>query len=297
MAKKLVKLNGGLGNQMFQYAFALALSKKLNAEVVFDFRYFEEIKLLEDIPNREYGLGNFNLVCNEASKEDLDQIIPNQKPKNKFLWRVLRIKKYKPEGNVATPKTAYKFDNNLFKSKDYYCYDGYFQNEKYFADIREDILKSFSLKHQIGEKNQAILDVIKSTNSVSLHVRRGDYVTLESANKFHGTCSLEYYQNAIKYIEKHVKNPHFFLFSDDMEWVIKNLKMDHPCTIIDFNQDRDYLDLNLMKNCKHNIVANSSFSWWGAWLNENPEKIIVAPKKWIQHKQKCEIIPKNWIKL
>lgn len=299
MAKKIVKLNGGLGNQMFQYAFAISLMKKLEASIVFDFRYFEEIKAYKNLPTREYGLGEFNLNCKEATEEDLNKIIPIKKYSKleKLLWRTLRIKKYKPEGNVATPKTAYRFDKNLFKTNDYYCYDGYFQNEKYFIDIRKDILNAFTLKNPMDEKNQSILDVIKNTNSVSIHVRRGDYVTLESANKFHGTCSIEYYQKAIEYIENHVKTPHFFIFSDDIDWVIKNLKIEHPYTVIDFNQEKGYLDLNLMKYCKHNIVANSSFSWWGAWLNENDKKIVIAPKKWIAHKQKCDIISKQWIKL
>lgn len=285
---------------MFQYAFALSLSKKLDAEIIFDFRYFEEIKQHEELPTREYGLGDFNLICNEAGKEDIAKIIPNKKPENlqKFLWSILKIKKYKPEGNVATPKTAYKYEKEIFSPEDYYYYDGYFQNEKYFIDIRDDILKAFTLKPPIDEKNQEILDIIKNTNSVSLHVRRGDYVTIESANKFHGTCPLKYYRKAIKYIEKHVKNPHFFLLSDDIDWVVKNLKIEHPCTIINFNQEKDYFDMHLMKHCKHNIVANSSFSWWGAWLNDNPKKIVIAPKKWVAKKiRNCDIVPKQWIKL
>lgn len=299
MTKKLVKLNGGLGNQMFQYAFGLALSKKLNVEVLFDFRFFEEIKKYKDLPHREYGLGNFAGECKEANDEDLAKIILNKKYSKweKLLWRTLRIKKYKPYGNVAAPKTAYKYDKNLFKSNNFYFYDGYFQNEKYFIDVREDILKAFSLKEPLDQKNQALMDVIKGINSVSIHIRRGDYVTLESANKFHGTCSLEYYQKAIEYIAKHTKNPHFFLFSDDVKWVIQNLKIDYPYTVIDFNQNKGYLDMELMKHCKHNILANSSFSWWGAWLNENPKKIIIAPKNWIADKQKCNIVPKEWIKL
>lgn len=297
--KKIVKLNGGLGNQMFQYAFALALSKKLNVEVIFDFRFFEEIKEYKDLPQREYGLSNFAGECKEASTEDLAKIIPNKKYSllEKLLWQTLRINKYKPCGNVASPRTAYAFNKNLLKSKDYYFYDGYFQNEKYFVDVREDALKAFSLKEPPDEKNQALIDVIKNTASVSIHVRRGDYITLESANKFHGTCSLEYYENAIQYIAKHVQNPHFFLFSDDVKWVVENLKIDYPYTVVDFNQAKCHFDMELMKNCKHNIIANSSFSWWGAWLNKNPKKIVIAPKNWIAANQKCDIVPNEWVKL
>ncbi|MDD3437516.1 MAG: alpha-1,2-fucosyltransferase, partial [Candidatus Gastranaerophilales bacterium] len=119
----------------------------------------------------------------------------------------------------------------------------------------------------------------------------------EYVSKFHGTCSIDYSTKAIKYICKYVKNPHFFIFSDDINWVIENLKIEYPFTVVDFNQNSDWFDLNLMKNCKHNIVANSSFSWWGAWLNENPDKIVIAPRKWTLQNTNNDIIPKEWIKL
>lgn len=278
MTKKIVKLNGGLGNQMFQYAFALSLKEKTDAQILFDFSYFDEIVKDENVVIRPFELSVFNTDCKKASKEDL-----------------AKIEYSKPLKNIVTQKSAYKFDKKLF-SPDKYYYNGYFQNEKYFNDVRENLLKAFSLKEPIDAKNQTVLDSILQTNSVSIHVRRGDYVTLESANKFHGTCSLKYYGKAIKHIAKKVKNLHFFLFSDDIEWVIENLKIEYPFTAVDFNQDKGWLDLNLMKHCKCNILANSSFSWWGAWLNENPNKIIVAPKHWIAGHEKCDIVPRGWEK-
>ena len=147
------------------------------------------------------------------------------------------------------------------------------------------------------EENQLILDKILETNSVSLHIRRGDYVSLDYVNKIHGVCALDYYKRAIEYITKRVNPPHFFLFSDDIDWVVENLKMEHPFTVVDINKGKGWLDMNLMKQCKHNIIANSSFSWWGAWLNENPQKIIIAPEKWTARKQKCDIVPLGWVKL
>lgn len=297
--KKIIQLNGGLGNQMFQYAFGYVLVKKFGFDVVFDYAFFEEIKKYDETTTREFELGVFNLECPEATQEDLDKIIysPRTSKIKKFLWEILRIKKYKPEGNTCLQTKPYFFDKSLFRNTSYYCYNGYFQNEKYFKFFREDILNIFSLKEPLDEKNQSVLDVIKSTNSVSVHVRRGDYVTLESASKFHGLCPIEYYEKAINYIAKQVKNPHFFLFSDDIGWVAKNLKINHSYTVIDFNQGKGYADLELMKNCKHNIIANSSFSWWGAWLNENPQKIVVAPEKWTAQKvEKCDIIPRRWKK-
>lgn len=298
--KKIVKLNGGLGNQMFQYAFAHVLAEKFGVEILFDFSFFEEIKNSTNSTPREFELGAFNIHCNEAEIEDLKQIIytEHQSKIQKILWNLFRIENYRPYGNSFLQTKSYAFDKNLIMYPDYFYYNGYFQNEKYFQAFRDDILKSFSLVSPLDEKNQSVLDVITSINSVSLHVRRGDYVSLECANKFHGTCSMDYYKKAIEYISKKVRNPHFFLFSDDIPWVVANFKIDYPYTVIDFNQGKGYLDLELIKHCRHNIIANSSFSWWGAWLNENPEKIVIAPKKWTAQKvKKCDVIPTNWIKL
>lgn len=296
--KKLVKFNGGLGNQMFQYAFAYALSKKFNLDVMLDFTWFDAVKTHVNVTPREFGLGVFDLKYNVASKEDLEKVVELDDSSflRKAIWKYLKIKKFQPKKNIVRQKIGYNFEREMF-SNNYYYYDGYFQNENYFKHLRTDILKCFSLKESIDEKNQSVLNIIKSTNSVSLHVRRGDYVTLECAKNFHGLCCLNYYEKAISYIGKNVKNPHFFLFSDDIEWVVQNLKLDYPYTVIDFNKDKSYLDMELMKNCKHNIVANSSFSWWGAWLNDNPNKIVVAPRKWVAQKMsKCDVVPKSWIK-
>lgn len=295
--KKIVKLNGGLGNQMFQYAFAYVLSKKFKTQLTLDFWWFEAVKTHINVTPRVFELDAFNTDYKVATQQDLEQVVrKNNQPKwQKFLWKNLKIKKYKPAKNVFLQQFAFEFDKNLFTS-DYLYYDGYFQNEKYFKDYKNEIVKCFSLKDTLDKKNQSALELIKSTNSVSLHVRRGDYVALDSVNKLHGICPLDYYKNAIEYISKHVKNPHFFIFSDDIGWVRENLKIDYSFKVIDFNQGKGWLDLNLMKNCKHNIIANSSFSWWGAWLNENPDKIVIAPKKWLATKQKGDILPKEWIK-
>lgn len=297
--KKIVKLNGGLGNQMFQYAFAYALSKKNKIQLILDFWWFEAVKSHVNVTPRTFELDVFNTDYKIATEEALSQVIRenNLSKFQKILWKIFKIKKYKPQKNVYVQKSAFDFNKNLFNATEYLYYDGYFQNEKYFKDYRNEILKCFSLKDSLDEKNQSALELIQSSNAVSLHIRRGDYVTLDFVNKLHGTCSLDYYKKAIEYILKHVKNPHFFLFSDDIEWVVANLKIDYPYTVIDFNRDKGWLDLNLMKHCKHNIIANSSFSWWGAWLNENSDKIVIAPKKWLAAKQKYDILPKEWIKL
>lgn len=299
LTKKIVKLVGGLGNQMFQYAFAYALSQKLNIETNLDLSWFEEVKTHQNVTARPFDLEVFNIDYKAASSEDLSKVVRPVKLTSfqRFLWDVFKIKKYQPVGNCFVETVSYRFNKKMFSSQDYFYYDGYFQNEKYFKNVRKELLNSFKLNVELDDKNQAILDKIKNTNSVSIHVRRGDYVTLECAKDYHGTCSLEYYKNAIEYIAKRVKNPQFFLFSDDIDWVGENLIIDYPFTIVDFNQEKSWFDLELMKNCKHNIIANSSFSWWGAWLNQNPKKIVVAPQQWVAKKgTKCEIVPKKWVK-
>jgi len=298
LSKKIVKLNGGLGNQMFQYAFSIALGDYWKDEILFDFSYFKETAQGNALV-RPFELGVFNTICKPACDEG-KQVVDkdNRNLIEKFLW-FLRMKKYKPEKNMIRQKSAYIFEKKFLTQSDIYYYDGYFQNEKYFKHFRKTLLQHFSLnaENSLDKKNLEISEMIQKTNSVSIHIRRGDYVTLESANFMHGLCSLDYYEKAIKYIAKRVKNPHFYVFSDDIDWIQANLKTNYPNTVIDFNQDRSHFDLELMKNCKHNITANSSFSWWGAWLNENPKKIVIAPKKWIAANQKCEIVPKRWVKL
>lgn len=293
---KIVKLNGGLGNQMFQYAFACVLKQNFKVNVFFDFEYFEDVKKSNTVTTRFYGLGNFNLNCDEATQEMLlnvkkpEIVSKNKRFIAKKFPRVFNI-------NYIRTKNEYAFYKDLLKNPNYLYYEGYFQNEKYFKDIKPELLNDFTLKDELDDKNKTILKEITKTNSVSLHVRRGDYITLAHANKIHGLCPIDYYNKAIKYIGSHVDCPHFYLFSDDIAWVKENIKIDYPYTVVDFNGEKDYIDMELMKNCKHNIIANSSFSWWGAWLNQNPNKIVIAPKHWLACNKKCEIVPKEWVKL
>ena len=286
--KKIVKFNGGLGNQMFQYAFAKAVENKLNCEVLFDYSFFEDVKKCDNVTTREYELNTFGVNCTAATSEDLSKI---KMPKGSLQKRLPKFFGV----NFKREKYARVFNKNMIKPY-FYCWEGYFQNEKYFKHLRSELLKDFTLKAPLDDANLHLLNEIKKSNSVSLHVRRGDYVTLDYVNKLQGTCTLDYYKSAIKYIAERVENPHFFLFSDDIEWVIENLKLQHKYTAVNINQGKGYFDLELMKNCKHNIIANSSFSWWGAWLNQNPEKIVIAPKNWTVKKEKCDIVPKDWVK-
>ena len=160
--------------------------------------------------------------------------------------------------------------------------------------------REFVIKYQQDAQSQMFSDRIQSTESVSLHVRRADYIQNALTNKIHGTCDQDYYDRAIRYIAERVIDPHFFIFSDEPEWVKENLKIDFPMTVVDCNDaSRNYEDLRLMSTCKHNIIANSSFSWWGAWLNPNPDKLVITPEQWFNDKKRNtkDLIPEQWVKM
>ena len=279
-----VKITGGLGNQMFQYAFGLAQEKRTGKKNYYDISFFENQN-----PNsfRIFELRNFNV------KIRIKNILFIQKLNRKLKRRGISLF----TNFFVTENNATVFYSEFLKKRKIAIFDGYFQNEKYFIEYRKDILDAFTLTVPLNTENNNLIKEIKQTNSISLHVRRGDYVNLQD---YHGLCGLEYYKNAISYVAEKTNEPHFYLFSDDIKWVVENLKIDFPYTIVDINDSKTgYFDLELMKNCKHNIIANSSFSWWGAWLNENPEKIVIAPKQWFANEQNdnCDIIPESWIKI
>jgi hypothetical protein len=260
---------GGMGNQMFQYAFGQVLGNK----VKYDISWFDEVKNNKNATQREYELDFWNIN---------PSLITSTR-----ICGFIKRKKY-----IENPENIYNLE--LLKIKNGVI-EGYFQVAQYYEPIRERLLKDFIPRNKPNAKNQKILDLIHRTNSVSIHVRRGDYVKLQH---IHGLCDMDYYTRAVGFITNNVKNPHFFIFSDDSKWVIDNLKLDFPYTVVDINHGRDSAwDIWLMANCKHNIVANSSFSWWGAWLNQNPDKIVIAPKQWFADGRETDILPCQWQKL
>ena len=267
---KIVRIIGGLGNQFAQYAFAVWLRNKTGDRVLLDTNWFKNIK--PSYTKREYQLDLFNIKIPAAIKL---QIRLCKHP----IWCVLLnpvlafLHITRPSNEIEEQYYTNK-ELPLYGNK---YYKGWFFNEKYFKDYRTEILQELSLKIPLDVKNQKMLRKIKATNSISLHVRRGDYLKLTDV---FGLCSLDYYSRAVEQIAKKVKNPHFFLFSDDPTWIKENIKLNYPSTIVDINDgDHGYFDMELMKNCKHNIIANSTFSWWASWLNENPNKIVISPQK------------------
>ncbi len=264
---------GGLGNQMFQYACGLAYSKKINAKHLIDYSAFDKYEL------RNYQLDSFNITSPRIESDNLDVFQRGPvKSISKFIHKAIRkITGKQFDYNNILFEDWPNFRNLPLKRKCYYL-KGYWQSEDYFKEIRDQLLIEFSLKVTLNTNNLNMLNTIKSdSDSVSLHIRRGDYVTGPVDN----SLDLSYYHNAIDLIKNRVTNPTFYIFSDDPTWVQENLKLENA-HYIDFNKGNEgFFDIELMKNCKHNITANSSFSWWGSWLNENPNKIVIMPKVWL----------------
>lgn len=286
----ITRISGGLGNQMFQYAIAKSMAKKNNDIFKLDISFYPKQIL------RKYELNYFNIEENIASKEECENLRGSEefiyKVKNKLGLDINRPKPYTFENNITL------FDKELYdKNGDIYL-DGFWQNENYFKSIREVIINDFTPKNRISNEANKHLHDITSVNSVSLHIRRGDYVADEHTSSVHGICGLDYYNNAIEYISDKIENPAFYIFSDDIAWCKENFDFIKNKIFIDDTKSA-IDDLELMKNCKHNIIANSTFSWWGAWMNTNDKKIVIAPKVWfIDEKWKnLSIALNDWIKI
>lgn len=289
----VVKLIGGLGNQLFQYALGRNLALKNNTELKLDISGFETYKL------HKYGLHHFNIIENFASEKDLMHIKMPSSPVKNFLIDI----NCKLTGNITQlyfKEAHFNFDPNFFKLTDNQYLDGYWQSEKYFKDIKSVIVNDFKIKTAPNSANKKMSESIENSNSISIHIRRGDYITDAKTNNDHGVCSWEYYENAIEKIVNLVENPLFFIFSDDPLWVEKNFEIAYDHIYVNINDaDKNYEDLRLMTLCKHHIIANSTFSWWGAWLNLNPDKIIYAPKKWFDNLElnTNDLIPTEWMQI
>lgn len=269
----IVQLTGGLGNQMFQYAAARRLAWFLQTPLKMDVTFYQYNQL------RVYGLDHFKINGEMADAEEIFWIKQTRQLKEK----------------------AFSFDGELLhglspEKPDVYL-EGYWQSEKYFRDLREIICEEFSLKDALDPENQEYLEWIETSESVSIHIRRGDYVANPTVNYLHGVCPADYYSRAMEAITQSIDRPHFFVFSDDKQWGKNNLPDHYNLTFVDLNgPDRDYYDLHLMRHCKHHIIANSSFSWWGAWLSDYPQKKVCAPRKWFNgysHDTR-DLIPEHW---
>lgn len=288
----IVKLVGGLGNQLFQYAAGLAIARTHNQTLKLDITGYVHTDNHTSDTLRTYDLDVFNITAPIATQTEIDAV------KNPFgifskICRVSRKKLLRQYYMDYHPKLFISSKRDLYL-------DGFFQSEKNFIDIRDTIITECTLKtiHQDSAMT-ALMNTVANTNSVSLHIRRGDVANNPTTNKYHGLCPLSYYANALQHMSQSVTSPHVYIFSDDIAWVKENLQIPFPHTYVSGNNLIPAQEMYLMSKCKHNIIANSTFSWWGAWLNQNPDKIVIAPKKWTNKipDPHPNIIPETWIRM
>jgi hypothetical protein len=288
----IARLKGGLGNQMFQYAAGRTLSLLKNTELKIDTSFLDQ-NPQGAFTLREFQLDVFNIKAAVADKKDYEDLLKHAGSRlRRVLYRELPglfNKAYLAESGALYHRKFKNYPANAYL-------DGYWQSEKYFESCREAIHADFSFVHPPSAENASLLERIKAGNSLSLHVRRGDYVSSTKINSVHGTCSPEYYSAALKLMREKHGAMKVFVFSDDIEWCKANLNAGENVIYISHNSGKNsYEDLRLMSNCRHNIIANSSFSWWGAWLNPSSSKTVVAPRNWFRTKDNPDIYPAEWI--
>lgn len=293
---KIIYIFDGLGNQMFQYAFYKKM-KKLYKNVYGNLDTFSRDypQGLEDFSG--YELKKIFNIDIEEKKILFDTFFSRVRWKRTSIFLRAFHKLLRKLNVVIYLENWSECVEDKLNKKRIIFYTGWWQSEKFFKDISNEIRSDFSFPRIVDKKNLEVLKKIKTSNSVGIHVRRGDYLKDKG---FKGLASLEYYQRAIEYIENKIEAPCFFIFSNDIEWCKENFKLEN-CHYIDWNKgEESYRDMQLMSLCKHNIIPNSTFSWWGAWLNNNPNKIVIAPEKWFNdcaNMNYSDIVPENWIKI
>lgn len=282
---KTIKLIGGLGNQMFQYALYKAMICKGQKAMIDDYTYFK----YEHCPSHaKYSLDIFDLKYNSIiNHKFLLFIMLLERYLNRLGLNITLLSKYN-EKIIST------YENSVFETDKSYII-GFWQTEKYFQDIANEIKTDFTYKGKWSQKNLKYKKMMQESNSVCIHIRRGDYLNLSTI--YGGICTEEYYLSAINYIKHREKNPIFYVFTNDMEWSKQFFENESNVIFVEGNEEENsYMDMILMTYCKHHIIANSSFSWWGAWL-ANKDGITIAPKKWLNTKETPDIWCDGWIKM
>ena len=279
----IVYLCGGLGNQLFQYALGRHLALLNDTELFFDVRSFSINS------GRVYELVRYPVTGTIAPAGMLARITkPSALDRMFHSRRILTVK-----------ERSFRFDAQVLAERGNCYLHGYWQSERYFKDIRATVLNELSPRLPALGINHSVLDEIDSSEAVAVHVRRGDYVADPKVNSVHGTCSLDYYRAAFERMNARLSSPRYFIFSDDPAWVKENLRPDNARYCEHNGPDAGFEDLRLMSHCRHHIIANSSFSWWGAWLGTHPEQRVIAPARWFAGgtEDTTDLIPARWERL
>ena len=288
----VTKIHGGLGNQMFQYAAGRALSLTHNEELALDTNDFTTYELHQGFELERV----FCLNTPQLSRAQLRQA---------FGWRVLPLAQrlaarwpHIPLADkriVIEPHLDYWADMVSVPAHAYLC--GYWQSERYFQMNVDTIRSDFQFRVPLKGRALHWSEHIQAVPSISVHIRRGDYVFNQTNLDIHGLCSMDYYRQAAATLGRKVSRPEFFVFSDDLDWARQNFKLDHQIHFVDGNEASvSYRDMQLMSLCRHHIIANSSFSWWAAWLNNRKDKLVITPAYWYaKWGTPSGLIPDGWI--
>ena len=300
---KIVNVIGGLGNQMFQYAFAIALKQQHPDEEIkvdtqlYRFPFVKKYKgnnfyhngyeIRRVFPSARFQIASFSDLVRES------YFIPNY-----ILYKAAkRVLPRRKKVLIQTYKDAYVYDSSVL-TYDASYFEGYWMNPFYFDFCRAEVLKSFCFKEFDTEENQKWATLLTTDKSVTIHIRRGDYV---GAENFKDICTLSYYRDAIAEARKQIENPVFFIFSNDQKWCKENLKDEFGKSDVHYvsnNKGHDsYRDMQLMSLARCNILANSSFSWWGAYLNRRDNQIVFCPEKWVNNLECKDFLLNKWIKI
>ena len=289
----IVKLMGGMGNQMFQYAFGRYLSIKHGTEVKLDLSFLKERPKDEKRVLRNYDLDIFRVNPSFANKKEMQRL--SERTGNKWLDKVLDKTIGAKKSYIREPQ--YNFCPELLSLPDNIYLEGYWQSKKYFEGIQDQIKEDFGFKEPLSPFSHELFNCIATSNSVCVNVRRSDFVT----NPTHNICGIDYYNRAEKIMLEKVPDAHFFVFSDEVEWCRANLQFSTATTYVGHEyagkKFRDYFEL--MSRCRNFIIPNSSFAWWATYLNNNPGKVVVAPGRWLNVPgfTSDDILLPSWIRL
>lgn len=287
----VVRIMNGIGNQMFQYAFYKKL-KLMGRDVRADISWFESPKadrsfcLKDAFPDIE--------LDTVGAAEEVQRMMTKIESRPiwlkafQYVFRAGRIRVQDGHGIIYNPK--------YIQMKDRY-FDGYWQTEKYWLKEKDEILRSFTFREIKNERLQQIEGICRKKNTVSVHIRRGDYLSVNRKGLFAGICTEEYYRKALDYVQSKIPNTCYILFTDDVQWVRENWSLDNQVIAADYLDDElpDWIEMKLMSLCENNIIANSTFSWWGAYLNPNPLKVVISPRIWLNGVKTPDICPQEWI--
>lgn len=287
---KVVRIRGGLGNQMFQCALLLALRHHYKEPIYADTSWYGTC--LKHTFQLEYI---FRIGLQYASDSDIKRVSHHTHHYilNRWLRGILPHK-----ATECRETRDFDYIDDIFSHQGDRYYDGYFEDVRYFSDIEDEIRQAFAFKRPLSERNADVVRRMREQNSVSLHIRRGDYMSKSNKKLFGGICDLAYYEKAIGYMRAHVEDAHFYVFSNDIAWckthvspMLEGVKVE----FVDWNRGWDnYVDMQLMSCCRHNIIANSTFSWWAAWLNANAGKIVVSPRR-LTNVRKKDFALEGWV--